>query len=204
MAEGFFGKAASLFGGLKQKAADTVAQQEANFVRGQVAGTEVRDDVGFVLVDAGQMIDDQVIERARAAGKIHKLVGAVTKAQTQDVREKIGTQWEKTQDGKEAAALNSAEDYAEARRYVGRVVGVDVTDIRGTVLVAAGQRLKEDDVRVVREAGQLGALLFAMQQPYVVPENAAPAAEASVEKPTLPTPPVSSRLPSLPRMSDEE
>ena len=62
--------------------------------------------------------------------------------------------------------LDSIEEYAEARAYVGRYAGVDVTDIRGNVVIPTGRKLTDDDIRTARDVGLFSALIFSAQQPY--------------------------------------
>src|SRR3989442_1335750 len=126
---------ANLWSGLRKKATETVAQQEAQYVRGKVAAKPVSDDEGNLIVDAGRRIDEDVIERAQAAGKMHALLAAAVTAQAQDVREQVRKHYDSTPDGQEAQSLAPSEEYLEARRYIGRIAGVDITDIRGNVII---------------------------------------------------------------------
>jgi hypothetical protein len=169
MADDLGGQLGRFWRGLRQKTADTVARQEAAFARGKIAGTAVLDDAGEMIVDAGHPIDDAVIERAAVAGKLRALAVSAGMAQVQDAREKARDHLAQTLDGREARALDSVDDYVAARRYVGRTAGVDVTDIRGNVIVPAGKEIKEEDVRLAREAGLLSALVYSAQQAAPVP-----------------------------------
>jgi hypothetical protein len=159
-----------LWKGFRDKTAETVARQEAAYVRGKIAGTTITDDAGNVIVDAGHRIDDAAIQRAEKTGKLHALIASVSSAQFQDLKEKAKDQMDHSQDGTESRNFNSIEEYAKARIYVGHIAGVDVTDIRGAVLIPAGTEISENDVRAAREAGLLSALVYAAQQPYTAPE----------------------------------
>ena len=181
MADDLRGQLSRAWQGLVKKTTETIAEQEASFVRGQIAGKRVTDDAGNVIVDAGHVIDDAAIVRASAAGKLHALAGAAIKAQAQDAREKIADQLEKTPDGREARSLNSVDQFVEARRYVGQIAGVDVLDMRGDLILSAGQRITEDDVRRAREADQLGALIYSAQQPAPVPAPGPASSEIATE-----------------------
>lgn len=154
----------SLWNGFRKKAVETVTQQEAQYVRGKVSAKTIADDRGQIIVDAGHRIDDAVIQRAQAAGKMHALLAAAVTAQAQDVREQVQKRYESTPDGQEAQSMATSDQYLEARNYIGRIAGVDITDIRGNVLVPAGKEIKDEDVRLVRDAGQLTALIYAAQQ----------------------------------------
>ena len=172
------GKAAEAVETAVDKAADAVAEQQVSFVRGKIAGKTVLDDAGQAIVEAGHVIDDTVIEHAYAYGKLHLLTSTVVKAKAQDLKEKAKDAYAQTDHGQESAALDSVDQYVEARRYLGKYAGIDVTDIRGNVLVPMGKQIDAGDVSLAREAGQLGALIYAAQQPLPEGYLEAKAAEA--------------------------
>jgi hypothetical protein len=159
---------------LKLKASQAVIDREAAFVRGKIAGVTVTDRAGKVLVEPGHRIDEAIISRARRAGKMGALASAVWKAQTQDLKEKVGTQYSRTNRKREEYYLNSVEEFREARTYLRRILTMDVTDIRGNVVVASGKALDDEDIRRARDAGLLSALLVAAQQ-ALPPRDEAPA-----------------------------
>ncbi len=202
MADDLKKQISNLWSGFRKKASDTVAHQEASFARGKIAGSAVVDDEGVVIVEAGHRIDDTVIERATAAGKLHALTSAAATAQAQDLREKVQTRYNATEDGREARSLDSVEDFVEARRYVGRIAVMDVTDIRGNVVVAGGTEVREEHIHKAREAGQLGALIYSAKQPQpkVQPAPPKPVVESTSELPVTAEPPQAKRA-SLPLMN---
>lgn len=219
MGRGFFGQLNQLVKDVTQRTSDALSRQEAAMVRGKVSGRTVLDDDGNMLVDAGHIIDDTVIERAAAVGKLHLLVMAAGTARVQDLQEAAQGQIDKTGGGREAKAYNSIDDYAEARAYIGRYAGVDVTDVRGNVVIPMGRKLSDDDIRTARDAGLLSALMFAAQQPYSPPQavDTAPALYVKGpfedEAPSAPPPrqrlamldPASGRMrPGLPLVTPEE
>ncbi len=165
MARDWFESVAESLGQIRDKAAEVVADQQVAFVRGKVAGQTVLDDSGAVIVEAGHVIDDSAIEHANSAGKLHLLTSTVVKGQAQDLKEKAQDAYAQTDSGQENRSLNSVDQYVEARRYIGRYTGMDVTDIRGEVLIPVGKQINDDDVSRAREAEQLGALIYAAQQP---------------------------------------
>jgi hypothetical protein len=169
MGRGFFDQINKLVKDVSQRTTDAVSRQQAALVRGKIAGRTVMDDQGNILVDAGHMIDDEAIERTAAAGKLSQLVVAAGTARVQDIREAAREQLDKSGAGREARSLDTLEEYTEARAYVGHYTGVDVTDIRGNVVIPTGRKLTEDDIRLARETGLLSALVFAAQQPYTPP-----------------------------------
>lgn len=164
MSEDIKSQLGNFWSGLKKKATAAVENQELGFVRGKVTARPVLDDAGSLIIDAGQVIDEGVIARAQAAGKLGALVSAAVAAQAQDVKEKARHMYESTPEGTEARSLASSEQYLEARRYIGWKSAMDVTDIRGAILVPAGKEIEDEDVRAVREAEQLGALIASAQQ----------------------------------------
>jgi len=197
-------KLGRLWRGVRDKTAETVARQEATFVRGKVAATSVSDDSGNVIVEAGRLIDESIIQRAEAAGKLHALALAVGSAQVQDFKEKARESYSNTAEGREAHSVNSVEAYADARRYIGRRAGVDVTDVRRNVVVPAGKKIDEADVRLAREASLLSALIFSAQQapPPEAEKPAAPEATATQYAPSTPQAP--KRRGSLPLVNPKD
>lgn len=165
--------------GIRKKTADTVGRQAVGFVRGRVAGTTLVDGTGNVVVEAGQLIDDEVITRAEEAEILGALAASAIMAQAQDLQEKASDHFGKTAQGRENWALNTAEAYAEARHYLGYVTGVDVTDIRGEIVIPAGKKLEEDDIRAAREADQLAALIYSVQQGEAVVTTRKPQVKSS-------------------------
>lgn len=205
MSDDILHQVAQLWQGFRKRAADAVTRQTIALVRNRVAGVPVLDDAGNLIVDAGHRIDDAVLERAQAAGKLQALVAAALKAQAQDLQEKTGEMLDSLPERQEARALATVEEAAEARRYVGRIAGIDVTDVRGTVIVPAGKRITEEDIGRAREAGLLAALCYSAQQPQ--PETPASAEqETSALPPGSPlakSPPPQQR-PTLPLLTPDE
>ena len=167
---GIFGQLNRLVKDVSQRTSDALSKQQAALVRGKVSGKQVFDDEGTLLVDAGHIIDDSVIERASDAGKLSQLVMAAGAARVQDFREAAQDQIDRTGGAQEARYLDSVEEYGAARSFIGRYTGVDVTYFRGNVVIPTGKKINDDDVRIARDAGLLSALVFAAQQPYSPPE----------------------------------
>jgi hypothetical protein len=162
--------------GLWSRASGAVVDQQEAFVRGKVAGIPVTDEAGNMLVEAGQRIDDQILTQARAAGKIAALASSVLKAQAQDARETVQTHYARTETAREARLLESVEEYREVNRYLGRTLTLDVTDIRGNIVVPSGKTLDREDVDRAREMGLLAALLSVAEQslPATAPQGGVP------------------------------
>lgn len=184
-----------------QAVRELAEREQIALVVGQVAGRTVMDDEGAVLVEAGQIITTEIAERARAAGRLGALVACVAAAGMQDLRERIETLRAQTPEGQEELALESVDLYAEARQYVGRVTGTDVTDVRGNVVIAAGTRLREEHVRLARERRLLGALIasasVAQREALEVPGPKAPPEERDAAHEETAPPVERRRLPLL-------
>ena len=168
------GKVSGFFTGLKRKAGEAVETQEIAMVRGKTAAKAVYSDSGEMIVDAGRPITDSAIARARDAGKLNALVAAAVSSQAQDFRERARNAYAATPEGTEARSMASSDQYIEARQYIGRVASVDVTDLRGNVIVPAGQKIDDENVRAARDADQLGSLIYSAQQSPAPFPTAAP------------------------------
>jgi hypothetical protein len=162
--EDFVKQAAGFWNRLRHRASDAVARGTADLVRGRTAAHDVFDDAGNLLVGAGRVIDADVIARATSAGKLAALAAAVAAARTQDLKERLQGELDRTPEGQDRRSLADSDEYIEARRYIHYVAAVAVTDVRGNVIVAQGAAIRDEDVRQAREAGQLAALIFTAQQ----------------------------------------
>ena len=155
--------------GIRSKATDAIEKQQAAFALGKIAGITVTDGQDNTIVEAGQRIDEAMIARAYACGKVAALGASALQGQKQDLKEKVQAQYARTESGREAQLLNSVEDFAEVHQYLGRATTMDVTDIRGNVLVPAGKVLDAADAQIARDAGQLGALLAVARESIPAP-----------------------------------
>ena len=164
MADELGKQVSSLWNRFRKNAGDAVSRQSAALVRGKIVAQDVMDGSGSVIVAAGHVIDDAVIERALAAERVPALVAAAAAAQTQDLRERLQGEYDRTPAGQDRRNLADSDEYIEARQYIRYVAAVEVTDIRGNVLVPAGKVIQDGDIRAVREAGQLAALIYSAQQ----------------------------------------
>jgi hypothetical protein len=197
-----FGQLGRFFQDVRDKATETVARQEAAFARGKIAGTTVQTDDGTVIVDAGHIIDDAAIARAERAGKLGALVVSAGTAQVQDLKEKASDTLANTQDGREARNLDSVDEFREAMAYVGRYTGMDVTDVRGNILVPAGKKVDAEDVRVARESGLLSSLIYSAQRGHAPEPEPSPLTNEPGYAPSKPA--VRPKRPSLPLVGPDE
>lgn len=162
-------KSGGWLAGLRNKASAAIEKQQAAFALGRVAGTTVMDSQGKTVVEAGQRIDEAVLERAYQTETVAAVSASALEGQKQDLKEKVQTHYARTESGRESMLLDSVEEYAELHRYLGRVTTMDVTDIRGNVIVPAGKKLEASDAQLAREAGQLGALLAVARESVPAP-----------------------------------
>ena len=165
MSETLLSHIADLWQGIRAKTASAVAERETHYVLGKTPARTILDEHGEILVDAGQRIDERILERVTRAGAMHDLTAAVAEAQAQDTKEHVLRLYDNTQDGQQAKHESSQDLYMEARHYIGCCAGLDVTDIKGNVLVYQGRRISYEDVVSAREAGQLSALIHSARQP---------------------------------------
>lgn len=191
MSEDFARNVGKLFGGLKRKAEETLAKQQAAFVLGKVPGVDVSNDFGVVLAKAGVPVTQQILSECERAGRLGALASAVAKGVAQDLTETAKGHMGALPENREQRSVDDLDDYLAARAYIGATVGLDVTDMRGNVLLSAGTTLVDEHIRMVRDSGQLGALLYAVKQPYTpqsIPvTDVQPVREAP--KPTMPETP---------------
>lgn len=164
--------------GLRNKASEAVEKQQAAFALGRVAGVTVTDAQGKPIVEAGQRIEEAHVAQAYQCGKVAALGASALQGQKQDLKEKVQAQYARTETGREAQLLDSVEDFEEVHRYLGRATTMDVTDIRGNILVPAGKVLDAADAELAREAGQLGALAVAARESVPVARTAGNSAHA--------------------------
>lgn len=152
--------------GLADTARDAAAKEAAAYALNRVAGRDLRADTGEIIVEAGHVIDERAVAVAQAHGKIAALAAVAVAAQVQDAKEMAQTCLSQTPDGIEAQSLETVEGYSEARRHVGKYTGVDVTDIRGNVVIPIGTKLTDGHLRTARDAGLIDALLYAVSVPW--------------------------------------
>ncbi len=174
--------------GIRGKASNAIEKQQAAFALGKVAGVTITDEQGVPVVEAGQQIDAAMIAVARRTGKIAALAASALQATGQDLKEKVQAQYAQTETGRESRLLESVEEFAEVHRYMGRVLTMDVTDIRGNILVPSGKVLDAEDAQRAREAGQLSALLVAAEQSVPSVQPLGSMASAYVPIPTVARP----------------
>ncbi len=182
----------------------TLEREQTAFVLGKVAGNTVRDGDGRTIVAAGDVIDGAIVADAVRSGRLPMLVASVAAANVQDIQERVNRARAATDEGTEQASLDTVEDYARARACVGRIAGLDVTDVRGTVVVPAGARITEEHVRSARSLGLLNALMHSVSVPHdAAPDASGPAAERAAAEATeadkaVPNQPSPEQRPRLP------
>lgn len=128
---------------VERVAADLVIRQGDLIIGMRVMKTIANDDAGGVICFEGEPITEEIVRRAKTAGKLNVLVQAAGEAA--------------------AAALSRglAEQYALVAP--GRMAGRTVRTSEGELLVAQGDVVTEEVVGRAREAGVLDQLREAVQ-----------------------------------------
>lgn len=141
-AESFWTRVQDWWSGVTRSAMD----KETDFALGKTAGADVTDDMGNLIVGAGEEITEREVVRARVADKVHQLALAagwgVTRGGYESAREKVA----------------GAAEEQEARFVLGKKADKAVLDDQGNVIVAKGEEIDQADVDQAREAGKLGEL----------------------------------------------
>ena len=154
----------NIWNGFRKKTEEVVHHSSSNLTLGKITAKDILDDEGVVLAKAGEVIDEETFERVRKAGKTSQLIANVVTAQVQDQQERMKIAYESTPEGTDAHNLATSELYLEARQYIRYVAAIEVTDIRGNILIPAGKKIEDEDVRLARDADQLAALIYSAQQ----------------------------------------
>ncbi len=130
---------------IERVAADLVARQEDLVIGMRASRAVANEDAGGVICYEGEPITHEMVDQAKAAGKLNELVQASGEAA--------------------AAALSRglAEQYA--RVAVGRMAGRTVRTTEGDVLVSQGDVVTQEVVDLAREAGVLDQLMEAVRIP---------------------------------------
>lgn len=154
----------NFWNGILKKKDEMISHTGANLTLGKVVSKDFYDKDGKLLVVAGGKIDQSVLDAVNRDGKMHELLAIVVTAQVQDQQEKMKTAFEATPEGIDAHNSANSEQYLEARAYIRYVAAIDVTDIRGNILVPAGKEIDDEDVRLARDEDQLASLVYSAQQ----------------------------------------
>ncbi len=121
-------------------------EQEIKLAKGRVAGQNVRDNEGNLILSRGQVIDDEVINKAIAADKMHQVAMAAG----------VGTA---------AAGYGAARERAygiTGEQLKGQRVPRDIVDNEGNVIVSRGTEITDEILAKVRDAGVMGRLVSAV------------------------------------------
>lgn len=152
-AGGLIGRMSDWWNRTRSGAAQAASEREADYVIGKKAGSAVTDDSGEVIVAEGDPINDDVVNRARTAGKLHQLAlsagyGA-TRSGYQTAMGRV------TETGRRAA---SAAQERGVQYLLGKTAGRPVMDDSGNPIVDEGDVITQPVVDRAREAGKLQEL----------------------------------------------
>jgi uncharacterized protein YrrD len=128
---------------IERIAADVVARQEDLVIGVRARRAVANEDPGGVICYEGEPITEEIVERAKAAGKLNQLIQAAGEAASA------------------ALSRGLAEQYA--RVAVGRMAGRTVLTTEGDVVVAQGDVVTQGMVERAREAGVLDQLVEAVR-----------------------------------------
>jgi hypothetical protein len=138
---------------------EELEQKEINYVRGKTAGNDVFDRNGNILVAKGETINDDAIERARQEALLHALMlssaSAIVEAGGEEAKRRL-------------QEFRDITENHEADLVLNGIAAWDVKDLRGNVLVKAGQKVNHDVIRRAREEGMLQELVLAVAAPGVL------------------------------------
>lgn len=155
---------AQVAGQARAEVAEAIENREADYARGKTAARDVTDDTGALLVSAGEVITEDHIRRAEAAGQMHALAIAAGRAHASDVaetvREKVATAGATIRE--KAADLSEAAQDRQTQMLVGKTTGRAVASDGGLILIPADHVVTDADVAAARAAGKLGDLTAAV------------------------------------------
>lgn len=133
---------AGAYKGAKEKAGRYTEEQEIKLAHGKTAGQDVYDDQGNLIVAQGQTITDDVIDEAKAKGKMHQVAYAAGVAGVSGGYEQMA----------EKAAGATGE------KLKGKKVPDDIRDDSGNVVIMQGTVVTDTTIKRAREHGVFGKL----------------------------------------------
>jgi len=135
---------------------EQLERKEIGYMRGKIAGHDVRDDEDKIIIQRGQPITDEIINRAREKGKLHYLMlsaaASVIRAGGEDARRRL-QEFKGVTEGHEADLVR------------GEFAARDVTDFQGNVIVREGEEITDDVIRRAQDKGLLQELVLAVAAP---------------------------------------
>lgn len=136
-------------------------QKEIEYVRGKIAGNDVNDDQGNTIVSNGQMITEDIINRARATGQLHYLMIAAASSAVkpgEDLQRRL-SEFRDVTEGHEV-------DFVR-----GKQVAYDVKDFQGNLIIQEGDIINDDILNRAQQAGILQKLVLAVGAPGLMDED---------------------------------
>lgn len=147
------GKAQELFVRTKGKVEETVSREKSQLekdeieaMRGHTTRRRVEAD-GMVIAEEDQVINDEVIDRAKTRDKVHELALAAGLSGFEERYEKA------------RRSTTETIGRAEEELLIGNMAGQKVTDREGNVIVSEGDKITYEAVQKARQAGVVGDLL---------------------------------------------
>jgi hypothetical protein len=132
---------------------DDLEKKEIEYARGKTAGNAVNDSSGNPIITSGQIITDDIIEKARASGELHYLMVAAVSGALAPGSSDLGRRIQEFRD--------VTEDH-EVEFVRGRAVGRDVCDFQGNIIIRKGETVDENHIRHAERQGALQDIVLAV------------------------------------------
>ncbi len=137
---------------------EQLEQREINYMRGKVAEMDVRDDQNNVIVAHGQTINDDLISKARAKGRLHYLMLAAAASIVQAGGDEADRRMKEFKDVTEGHEIEFVR---------GKLAGCDVLDRNGNILIHKDEQVTDDIIQKVDNLGLLQDLVLAVGAPGI-------------------------------------
>lgn len=165
-------------------------EQKALFAQGKIAGNDVRDDSGYLIVAEGEMITSVTVGVARQRGELNGLAMSAasgmassgyegTRSAMADAGTSAGESWESTR-AKATEGWSRFVDYAnrsmdnasrrraiaEQKRFLkGQISDSDVTDDRGQMILKSGEVITPLVLDTLDRIGKLEQVKVKREEP---------------------------------------
>lgn len=132
---------------------DRIEVREIEYMRGKAAGHPVMDDDGNIIVEKGDTITDELIQKARDAGQLHYLMLAAVSTVVGEGGNAARERMREFGD----VSLQHQVDYVR-----GKTVNRDVTDWQGNAIAHQGDEVNDDLIDRACEANAIQSLVLAV------------------------------------------
>lgn len=136
------GGIAGAYKGAAERTGRFTEEQEIKFAKDKTVGQDIYDDHGNLIIAQGQTVTDEVIDEAKAKGKIHQVAYAAGIAGVAGGYEQMA----------EKAAGATGE------KLKGKKVPEDIRDDSGTIIISQGTTITDTTIQQAKEHGVFGRL----------------------------------------------